>query len=161
MKFKTMQSEIMAKWSEHFNGKCNVDFIGDYPGMCGRFIWIAMKLSEKTVVCDDIFQIRFIIDLPDNFNKLEKLPKNLTITSKNFTGRNLALGYCIKPEPEKDKGLECGFRAIPFRETTGTPKKIIQVIGKFIDKLYEQFTADYKNGNITNNYIEIVKENLK
>lgn len=122
-----MQSEIMAKWSEHFNGKCNVDFVGDYPGMCGRFIWIAMKLSEKTVVCDDIFQIRFIIDLPDNFNKLEELPKNLTITSKNFTGRNLALGYCIKRNQEKDKGLEYGFRAIPFRKQQERRKRLYKL----------------------------------
>lgn len=150
MKFETMQAEIMAKWSEHFNGKCDVEICR----MCGRFIWIEMRLSEKIDVCkqNDIFQIRFMIDLPDNFNESENLPENLTITSS-------ARNYKIKPE--KLKYLAYESRTIPFRKTTGTPEKIIQVVGKFIDKLYEQFTADYKNGNITNNYIEIVKENLK
>lgn len=152
MKFKTMQSEIVAKWSEHFNGKCDVEICRVY----GRFILIEMRLSEKIDVCreNDIFQIRFIIDLPDNFNESENLPKNLTITSN-------ARDYKIKPEAEKIKYLVYEYRRIPFRKTTGTPEKIIQVIGKFIDKLYEQFATDYKNGNITNNYIEIVKENLK
>lgn len=61
MKFKTMQSEIVAKWSEHFNGKCDVEICRVY----GRFILIEMRLSEKIDVCreNDIFQIRFIIDL--------------------------------------------------------------------------------------------------
>ena len=59
MKFETMQAEIMAKWSEHFNGKCDVEICR----MCGRFIWIEMRLSEKIDVCkqNDIFQIRFMI----------------------------------------------------------------------------------------------------
>lgn len=152
MKFETMQSEIIAKWSEHFNGKCDVEICRVY----GRFILIEMRLSEKIDICreNDIFQIRFMIDLPDNFNESENLPKNLTITSN-------ARDYKIKPKAEKIKYLVYEYRRVPFREVTGTPEKIIQVIGKFIDKLYKQFTADYKNGNITNNYIEIVKENLK
>ena len=111
MKFKTMQSEIIAKWSEHFNEKCDVEICKVY----GRFILIEMRLSEKIDVCreNDIFQIRFIIDLPDNFNELESenLPKNLTITSN-------ARDYKIKPEAEKIKYLVYEYRTIPFRKTT-------------------------------------------
>lgn len=150
MNFETMQSEILKKWDEHFNGKCDIEICRVY----GRFIWLEMRLSEKINVCrqNDIFQISFMIDLPDNFNESENLPEKLTIISN---------ARCYKIKPEKNKYLAYESRTIPFRKTTGTPEKIIQVIGKFIDKLYEQFTTDYKNGNITNNYIEIVKENLK
>ena len=96
MKFETMQSEIIAKWSEHFNGKCDVEICRVY----GRFILIEMRLSEKIDICreNDIFQIRFMIDLPDNFNESENLPKNLTITSN-------ARDYKIKPKAEKMKYL--------------------------------------------------------
>lgn len=150
MKFAEFKNNIESKWAKKFNGKCDVEICR----MCGRFIWIEMRLSEKIDVCkqNDIFQIRFMIDLPDNFNESENLPEKLTITSS---------ARCYKIKPENIKYLAYESRAIPFRKTTGTPEKIIQVVGKFIDKLYEQFTADYKNGNITNNYIEIVKENLK
>ena len=150
MKFETMQNEIMTKWAEYFNGKCSVELCR----MCGRFIWIEMRLSEKINVCkqNDIFHISFMMSLPDNFNESENLPETLTITSCE---------RCYKIKPEKIKYLAYELRAIPFRKTTGTPEKIIQVIGKFIDRLHESFTEDYNNGNITDNYIEIVKENLK
>ena len=150
MKFETFHAEIIKKYAEHFNGKCNVDLCRIY----GRFIWIEMRLSEKINVCkqNDIFQINFMIDLPNNFNESENLPETLTITSNQ---------RCYKIKPEKIKYLAYESRKIPFRKTTGTPEKIIQVVIKFIDKLYESFTADYMNGNITNDYIEIVKENLK
>lgn len=150
MKFETFHAEIMEKYAEHFNGKCEVDLCR----VCGRFIWIEMRLSEKIDVCkqNDIFQIAFYIALPDNFSESENLPENLTITSSSRS-------YKVKPENLKYLAYES--RKIPFRKTTGTPEKIIQVIGKFIDKLYETFTADYTNGNITNNYLEIVKENMK
>ena len=150
MKFETMQAEILEKWAQKFNGKCDVELCRMY----GRFIWIEMRLSEKIDVCkqNDIFQISFMLPLPDNFNESENLPENLTITSNS---------RCYKIKPEKIKYLAYESRTIPFKKTTGTPEKIIQVIGKFIDRLYESFTADYQNGNITNNYLEIVKENLK
>lgn len=92
MNFETMQSEILKKWDEHFNGKCQVELCR----MFGHFIWIEMRLSKKIDVCkqNDIFQIRFMIPLSDNFNESENLPENLTITSS-------ARDYKIKPEKNK------------------------------------------------------------
>lgn len=150
-------SEFAEKMTAEYNGKFPESKINIEPcQMCGRFIWITCSLSKNADEClyriagNDMFHIRFMIDLPDNFNfESDEMPENIVM-------ENQMNNYKIIPE---NKYMAYASRRISYRKTAGA-EKIIKAFGKFTDKLYQSIIDDRNAGNIHENYIDIVNRKI-
>ena len=149
MKFAEFKNNIESRWAEKFNGKCNVKIFN----CCGKCITIDFYISPVMNVTwlNDMLHFNLMIDLPNGFNEEEDLPEVMTVTASH---------NCYKVKPE-NKYLCFESKRIPFRKSNGTAEKIAENIGKSINKIYEMLTEDLAAGNIHENHINILKENLK
>ena len=98
-----------------------------------------------------MFRITFNISLHGKFDyDNDELPEELVMEA-------WANSYLIKPD---NTYLCYESRKIPYRKTKGSAEKLIATADKFFGKLYDMVLEDFNNGNIHDNYIELVKENL-
>lgn len=150
-------AEFAEKMTAEYNGKFPKSHIDIKPcSLCGKMIYISLYLSENEKEClyhiagNDMFHIRFMIDLPDNFNfESDEMPENMAM-------ENQMNNYKIIPE---NKYMAYASRKISYRKTAGA-EKIIKAFGKFTDKLYQSIIDDRNAGNIHENYIDIVNRKI-
>lgn len=155
MKFAEFAAQVSGKYAEAFPASyCRV---AKY--LClGKHININMYLSGKMegknlpmIADNDMFKISLNITLPDNFNyETDELPEKLVMECWSNT-------YLVKPEIVY---LAYGSRKIPYRKTTGTAEKMVATVGKFIEKLHQMVSDDLRAGNIHENFLAMVEENL-
>lgn len=162
MKFAEFASRINEKYAEAFpSGHCQVS---EY--LClGKSININMYLSGKNedknqpmMLHNDMFKICLNIDLPGSFNfKTDDLPGKMVMECWSNC-------YFVKPDASyhacSSSPLYC-IRKIPYRKTTGTAEKLVATVGKFIEKLHKMVSDDLEAGNIHDNFLTMVKENLE
>ena len=153
MTYKEFRREITNAYAEVFpRSLCDV---GIFKAL-GRSIFIDCYLAKdkhelpNMLFQNDMFRIRFWIDMPDDFMEESELPDNLTLeVCSKF--------YCIKP---KNKYLYCDYRSLRFQKTKGNPEKIVKTLEKYFQKLKMSVKEDLTIGNIHPNYLSLAKEKI-
>lgn len=150
MKFNEFKEKIEEIYKEKFDQslvECNV-----YRCL-GKSITIDFVMAGSREECasgyfdNDMLNGCFMIHLPDGWTEEDDLPEKMTMAALK--------GYIrIKPE---QKYLYCGCRKLPYRKTTGNAEKLIAAFGKFVDRLHEAVVEEYKNNNLLDKDMELVK----
>ncbi len=151
MKFAEFKNRIEAAYNgkfEHSNIRVAVDKI------MGQFIsidcWLAENIREcpNSISGNDMIRASFMIYLPDAWKKEDDLPENLTMT---------AIHSSIKTKPAQ-KYYYCEYRKISWRKTTGNAEKLAAAFGKYVDRLHGAIVEEYKNSNLLDYDMELVRQ---
>lgn len=150
MKFNEFQKQIEKNYMEKFNQsliKCKI-----YRCL-GKSITIDYAMAGNAGECaggywdNDMLNGCFMIHLPEGWNETDDLPEKMTMVALK--------GYIrIKPE---EKYLYCSSRKLPYRRTTGNAEKLIAAFGKFVNILYATIAEEYKNNNLLEKDMELVR----
>ena len=112
-------------------------------------LWIQLYLAQN-----EQEEINGYFD-NDMFSILFKITKT---EENNYIMENKQNRYFVKPT---NKYLVYEGKKVAFRKTQGNEDKIITAFKKYVGNLYNALVEDLKQGNIHENYLELVKEKLK
>ena len=112
-------------------------------------LWIQLYLAQNK---QEEINGYFENDMFDIIFKITKTAEN------NYIMENRQNRYSIKPT---NKYLVYEGKKVAFRKTQGNEDKIITAFKKYVGNLYNALVEDLKQGNIHENYLELVKEKLK
>ena len=56
--------------------------------------------------------------------------------------------------------MYCDMKKVSYRKSSGSAEKLVKVFEKFIDRLYNSVIEDLNNGNIHENYIDLLKQKI-
>lgn len=141
MKFEEFKNQIESIYKRKFDKSwvsCRI-----YRCL-GKSITIDMTLANDIKECisqiagNDMIRCSFMINLPDKWNDTEDLPENLTM--RTLTNE-------IKTKPVEDY-FYCGYEKITFRQTKGSPEKLISTFEKFVERLDNAIKEEYKADNL-------------
>ena len=90
----------------------------------------------------------------DMFNIIFKITKT---AENNYIMENKQNRYLVKPT---NKYLVYEGKKVAFRKTQGNEEKIIATFKKYAEKLHNALVEDLKQGNIHENYIELLKKKI-
>ena len=90
----------------------------------------------------------------DMFNIIFKITKT---AENNYIMENKQNRYLVKPT---NKYLVYEGKKVAFRKTQGNEEKIITTFKKYAEKLHNALVEDLKQGNIHENYIELLKKKI-
>lgn len=154
MLFAEFKARIEKKYKEVFpNSRCSC-----FIFKClGRSISIHCYLTGNDKECthgiidNDMFMIRFDINLPNKFNEeTEELPNDLTM----IAGMNQ---FRVKPDSDY---LYCNYKKVPYRKTRGNPAKLCETFGRFVDRLHDSVCEEVNNNNIHQNDLPLIAEKV-
>ena len=142
-----MENKLTEVYEEIFkNSKIAItknSFSGD------NVLWIQLYLAQnKQEEINGYFE-------NDMFSILFKITKT---EENNYIMENKQNRYFVKPT---NKYLVYEGKKVAFRKTQGNEDKIITAFKKYVGNLYNALVEDLKQGNIHENYLELVKEKLK
>ena len=142
-----MENKLELVYKEVFkNSKIAItknSFSGD------NVLWIQLYLAQnKQEEINGYFE-------NDMFSILFKITKT---EENNYIMENKQNRYFVKPT---NKYLVYEGKKVAFRKTQGNEDKIITAFKKYVGNLYNALVEDLKQGNIHENYLELVKEKLK
>ena len=75
----------------------------------------------------------------------------------NYIIENEHSRYNVKPT---NKYLVYENKKVAFRKTQGNEEKIITTFKKYVEKLHNALVEDLEQGNIHENYIELLKKKI-
>lgn len=140
---------IMGIYQEYFKDsgidiKDWSNFLGDKKESFTVSLFLAKDSSEVAnhIMGNDMFHIMFDIE---------------KVGDHTYEIRALQKSYAIKPE---NQYLYYSSRNLSFRRVTGDYDKILETFRKFVIGLKKSIIEDYKNNNIHDNFIEIVKNKI-
>lgn len=154
MKFAEFKESVQAEYRKILpDSMCQV-----YIYHClGKSLDIVCRMAgnEKEfshgIAGNDMLNVSFSINLPDNFSKEEdELPEAMVMEVRGKS-------YRVKPE---NPMLYCSSKSLPYRKTKGSADKFVKTIGKYFATLRSSLEEDLQAGNIHKDNIELLKEKL-
>lgn len=146
MKFAEFKNQIQNAYTSKFpESLCDCSIHNSFGGFISIncFLGASREEFQHYISQNDAINIRLNIDLPKNaerWNMETELPDVLTITVSS---------HAIKHKPPEELSyLYCCYTNVTFRKTTGNAEKIIKTFAKFVDRIYNGISEQYKAGNL-------------
>ncbi len=159
MKYGEFKKELERVYNSKFkDSQCVVTCSGNLYNS----IWIDLFLSKNQSECicnirsNDMFHCVFNVKtVKGEFT--EKITDNTELDNADLVLENVYNFYMINPTIQY---MAYGSKKINYRKTTGNTDKILKAFERFVDKLYDSVCESLENGEIHNNYIDIVKSKI-
>ena len=143
---ENMKKKLTKVYNEIFkNSKIEItknSFSGD------NVLWVQLFLAQNE---DEEINGYFNNDM---FNIVFKITKT---AENNYIMENKQNRYLVKPT---NKYLVYEGKKVAFRKTQGNEDKIITTFRKYVENLHKALVEDLKQGNIHENYIELLKKKI-
>ena len=154
MLFAEFKERIEGKYKEVFpNSRC----ICEVRNCLGKSIDIDCYFTKEDKECayglidNDMFMIKFMIGLPDNFDaETEELANGLEM-------RALQNSFRTKPI---ESYLWCSYKKVSYRKTRGNAAKMCETFGRFVDRLHDSVCEEINNNNIHQNDLPLIVEKI-
>ena len=144
---ENMEKKLTKVYNEIFkNSKIEItknSFSGD------NVLWVQLYLAQNE---EEEINGYFINDMFSILFKITKVEEN------NYIIENENSRYLVKPT---NKYLVYESKKVAFRKTQGNEDKIITTFKKYVENLHKALLEDLEQGNIHENYLELVKEKIK
>ena len=141
-----MENKLELAYTEVFkNSKIAItknSFSGD------NVLWVQLYLAQNE---DEEINGYFMNDMFSILFRIIKVEEN------NYIIKNEHSRYNVKPT---NKYLAYENKKVAFRKTQGNEEKIITTCKKYVEKLHNALVEDLEQGNIHENYIELLKKKI-
>ena len=143
---ENMEKKLTKVYNEIFkNSKIEISK-NSFSG--NNVLWVQLYLAQNE---DEEINGYFINDMFSILFKITKVEEN------NYIIENKHSRYNVKPT---NKYLVYENKKVAFRKTQGNEEKIITTFKKYAEKLHNALVEDLEQGNIHENYIELLKKKI-
>ena len=141
-----MEKKLTKVYNEVFkNSKIEISK-NSFSG--NNVLWVQLYLAQNE---NEEINGYFINDMFSILFKITKVEEN------NYIIENEHSRYNVKPT---NKYLAYENKKVAFRKTQGNEEKIITTFKKYVGKLHNALVEDLEQGNIHENYIELLKKKI-
>lgn len=141
-----MEKKLTKVYNEIFkNSKIEISK-NSFSG--NNVLWVQLYLAQNE---NEEINGYFINDMFSILFKITKVEEN------NYIIENEHSRYNVKPT---NKYLAYENKKVAFRKTQGNEEKIITTFKKYVGKLHNALVEDLEQGNIHENYIELLKKKI-
>ena len=143
---ENMEKKLTKVYNEIFkNSKIEISK-NSFSG--NNVLWVQLYLAQNE---NEEINGYFINDMFSILFKITKVEEN------NYIIENEHSRYNVKPT---NKYLAYENKKVAFRKTQGNEEKIITTFKKYVGKLHNALVEDLEQGNIHENYIELLKKKI-
>ena len=143
---ENMEKKLTKVYNEVFkNSKIEISK-NSFSG--NNVLWVQLYLAQNE---NEEINGYFINDMFSILFKITKVEEN------NYIIENEHSRYNVKPT---NKYLAYENKKVAFRKTQGNEEKIITTFKKYVGKLHNALVEDLEQGNIHENYIELLKKKI-
>ena len=141
MTFNEFKPRIYGEYRKIFKSSpCNVELVEEAEEKYMRIVCHVAEESDR--ISADGLNLVFRVDLPDDYAGGE-LPERVKMQ------------VCRKSYATKD-----GEKALPLRQTNGSPKKVLRMMYRNFEILRDALKSDLHAGNLSPAWAQVVSERI-